>query len=209
LTDPEPTGPAAKMAAEPGGLLSQAEKLKGEVFALDRAVFDAIAAAPTPSLDDAMAWVSNAANNSKLWLAVGTALAASGGRGRSAAVRGLLAIGISSISINAVIKGLFPRQRPDRSSTGKGADVRMPASSSFPSGHAASAFAFATAASAELPQASLPLYLLATIVGYSRVHTGVHYPSDVLIGAVLGSAIATVVPVIIARGPRFLRRQGS
>jgi membrane-associated phospholipid phosphatase len=205
----ELTDSASKTPAGPGGLLSQAEELKGEVFALDRAVFDAVAAAPTPLLDDAMAWVSNAANNSKIWVGVATALAASGGRGRSAAVRGLLAIGISSISINAVVKGLFPRQRPDRSSTGKGADVRMPTSSSFPSGHAASAFAFATAASAELPQVSLPLYGLATVVGYSRVHTGVHYPSDVLTGAVLGSAIATAVPVIIARRPKFLRRQGS
>ena len=103
--------------------------------------------------------------------------------------------------INAGAKQLFPRRRPDRLQTNKGDNVRMPTSSSFPSGHAASAFAFATAASAELPQASLPLYGLATIVGYSRVHVGVHYPSDVLTGAVLGSAIATLVPMIINLRP--------
>jgi membrane-associated phospholipid phosphatase len=132
---------------------------------------------------------------------VATVLAASGSQGRRAAVRGLMAVGATSIFINAGAKNLFPRRRPSPSGTTKGANVRMPTSSSFPSGHAASAFAFATAASADLPQVSLPLYGLATIVGYSRVHTGVHYPSDVLTGSVLGSVIGTVVPAMIGRRP--------
>ena len=62
----------------------------------------------------------------------------------------------------------------------------MPTSGSFPSGHTASAFAFATAVTADLPQLALPLFGLATVVGYSRVHNGVHYPGDVMAGAVLG-----------------------
>jgi membrane-associated phospholipid phosphatase len=176
-------------------------QLVGEVDALDRAVSAAIADTPTPALDGAMTWASNAANHSKLWVTAAAALAATGRQGRRGAVRGLVAVGISSLTINAVVKVLLPRRRPERSGTGKGDHVRMPTSSSFPSGHSASAFAFATAASTQLPQASLPLYGLATIVGYSRVHTGVHYPSDVLTGAVLGSAIGTVVPIIFARRP--------
>jgi membrane-associated phospholipid phosphatase len=66
----------------------------------------------------------------------------------------------------------------------------MPRSSSFPSGHAASAFAFATGAGNAQPVLSSPLRAVATLVGYSRVHTGVHYPADVLAGAFIGASAA-------------------
>jgi membrane-associated phospholipid phosphatase len=69
----------------------------------------------------------------------------------------------------------------------------MPGSRSFPSGHTAAAVAFAIGAGRELPHARLPLEALAALVGYSRVHTGVHYPGDVLAGALLGATIAEVV----------------
>lgn len=70
--------------------------------------------------------------------------------------------------------------------------MRMPDSASFPSGHTASAVAFATAVGVVLPPAAVPLQVLAMAVGYSRVHTGVHYPGDVAAGAVLGIASAAV-----------------
>jgi undecaprenyl-diphosphatase len=66
----------------------------------------------------------------------------------------------------------------------------MPTSTSFPSGHAAAAFAFATGVGQVLPGAGFPLRALAGLVAYSRVHTGVHYPGDVLVGALLGAALA-------------------
>ena len=55
----------------------------------------------------------------------------------------------------------------------------MPTSTSFPSGHAASAFAFAYAVGRRIPALAVPIRLLAAGVAYSRVHTGVHYPGDV------------------------------
>ena len=60
--------------------------------------------------------------------------------------------------------------------------VRMPSSTAFPSGHSAAAFAFATGVGQVLPAAGVPLRVLAALVAYSRVHTGVHYPGDVLVG---------------------------
>ena len=69
----------------------------------------------------------------------------------------------------------------------------MPESASFPSGHTASGFAFTNAVAHTLPAAAGPLGLLASVVGYSRVHTGVHYPGDVIIGAVVGTAIGEAV----------------
>ena len=66
----------------------------------------------------------------------------------------------------------------------------MPRSTSFPSGHSASAFAFATGVAAAAPAAGIPLSALAALVAYSRVHTGVHYPVDALVGSVTGGALA-------------------
>ena len=68
--------------------------------------------------------------------------------------------------------------------------VRMPVSTSFPSGHSAAAFAFATGAGHVMPMAAIPLRLLATAVAYSRVHTGVHYPGDVVAGSLIGVSLA-------------------
>jgi undecaprenyl-diphosphatase len=85
-------------------------------------------------------------------------------------------------------------------------EVTMPHSTSWPSGHAASAFAFATAAGAASPWAGAPLAALAALIAYSRVHTGVHYPLDVIAGAVAGIAAAPVAAAATRRlhplGPR-------
>ena len=78
---------------------------------------------------------------------------------------------------NLAGKGLLRRARPNRAGVPvpAGRKVRMPGSTSFPSGHSASAFAFATAVGDELPLARLPLHALAAAITYSRVHTGAHY----------------------------------
>jgi undecaprenyl-diphosphatase len=118
-----------------------------------------------------------------------------GSRGRRAALNGVFAIGVASASVNLGIKPLARRRRPARTEPTRLQDrhVPMPASSSFPSGHAASAFAFAAAVSRELPQVAVPIGLLAGAVAYSRVHTGVHYPGDVVIGSIIGAAAAAAV----------------
>jgi len=65
----------------------------------------------------------------------------------------------------------------------------MPASTSFPSGHSASGFAFAAGAAEAMPQLGIPLRALAAAVAYSRVHSGVHYPGDVVVGSLIGMAV--------------------
>ena len=165
-------------------------RLTGEADSLDHAVYDAIANTPTPTLDVPARWLSKAANYSVLSILIAGVLAILGGhRGRHAAARGLTAVGATSI----VVKPVFARRRPRRSRAIASRGTPMPSSGSFPSGHTASAFAFAAAVTVDLPRLALPLYALATAVGYSRVHTGVHYPSDVMAGAVLGLTVGTVV----------------
>jgi undecaprenyl-diphosphatase len=164
-----------------------------EAKAVDTAVYGAIAASETPSLDVAMRGLSRAADHSKLWFATAAAMALLGGsRGRLAARNGLISLGIASGFTQLVAKPLTTRRRPPRRDTEELArrHVQMPRSSSFPSGHAASAFAFATSAGNAQPMLSASLRAVATLIGYSRVHTGVHYPADVLAGAFIGVSAA-------------------
>jgi membrane-associated phospholipid phosphatase len=171
-----------------------------ELTRLDTAVYDAIATTPTPGLDRTMRRVSDAANYSRLSIASAALLALGGGRrGRRAAVGGLAAVSATSAVVNLVVKPLGRRRRPDRAALDVPVQrqVAMPRSRSFPSGHTAAAIAFADGASFELPAAGLPLHLLAAVVGYSRIHTGVHFPGDVVAGAVIGSAVADVTSSVI------------
>jgi membrane-associated phospholipid phosphatase len=101
---------------------------------------------------------------------------------------------LTSAVVNLVVKPLARRRRPDRADheVPSARHVPMPASRSFPSGHAAVAFAFAGAAGGVMPVVSLPLHALAGLVAYSRVHTGVHYPLDVIVGSLLGASLGQV-----------------
>jgi membrane-associated phospholipid phosphatase len=167
-------------------------RITRDVAAVDRSIYRAIARTATPALDPAMKGLSRAADHSLLWLAIAGVLGAVPGRCRSAAKTGVASIVVASVTTNVLAKTLFSRRRPDRAaaSVPLARQVRLPHSPSFPSGHAASAFAFATAVGREVPALALPLGLLATAVGYSRVHTGVHYPMDVMVGASVGIAAA-------------------
>lgn len=164
-----------------------------EAKAVDTAVYGAIAATESPALDTAMRGLSRVADHGVLWFGVAAGMATLGGPGgRTAAVRGLAALGIASTFANLVAKPLTTRRRPEREELEELArrHVPMPRTSSFPSGHTASAFAFATGAGGAQPALSAPLRALATLVGYSRVHTGVHYPADAIAGAFIGVSAA-------------------
>jgi undecaprenyl-diphosphatase len=156
---------------------------------LDRALYGAVARNRTPFLDAGFARLSRAADYSRLSLTAATVLALAGGpRGRRAAGRGLASVAVTATVVNVALKPLTRRRRPTTALARP--LVRMPRSRSFPSGHTAAAFAFATGAARALPPAALPLHALAALVGYSRVYTGVHYPVDVASGALCGMALA-------------------
>jgi membrane-associated phospholipid phosphatase len=182
------------------------EAWRDDADRLDVAVYAAIAATPTPAMDEALRRLSRAADHSRLWLACAVMLGAAGGsRGRAAATDGLVSVGLASAVVNLALKPLGRRRRPDRHlhAVPVGRQVAMPRSTSWPSGHSASAFAFATGVGSAWPAAGIPLSAAASLVAYSRVHTGVHYPSDAIAGAVSGVALA---PVAVTAARRLIPR---
>jgi membrane-associated phospholipid phosphatase len=79
---------------------------------------------------------------------------------------------------------------------------------SFPSGHTTTAFAGATMLAALAPRYRVAWYALACLIGYSRLYNGVHYPTDVLAGALLGSATALLLLAGVRRRSRRVQRRG-
>jgi undecaprenyl-diphosphatase len=86
--------------------------------------------------------------------------------------------------------------------------VPAPHDGSFPSGHAATSFAAATVLSAAAPRLTPVWALLATAIAFSRVYVGVHYPLDVVAGAVLGVLIALLMLAAARRRSRAATRSG-
>ena len=169
---------------------------------VDVAAYQAVAATSTPALDGPLRVLSGAANYSRLSMAAAGLLALAGGaRGRRAAVAGLASVAVASATANVVAKLATRRRRPARVDLGvlEARHVPMPESTSFPSGHSASAFAFSSGVAHVWPSAAVPLRALAAVVAYSRVHTGVHYPGDVLAGSVLGVGAAAVTTRVLDR----------
>jgi undecaprenyl-diphosphatase len=181
-----PSGAEPEPARRPSAWLRDAERV-------DVAVYAAIARTPTPALDHAMAGLTRAADYSRLSIGAAAIIATVGGRrGQRAAASGLVSVGVTAVIVNLVLKPLGRRRRPDRvaEQVPVARHTRMPISTALPSGHSATAFAFATGVGHVLPAPAIPLQGLAALVAYSRVHAGVHYPADVIGGALAGTVLA-------------------
>ncbi|TDD95476.1 phosphatase PAP2 family protein [Actinomadura rubrisoli] len=181
----------------------------------DRWAFDRVAAARLPGLEYVLPRLSRFADHGVLWFTTAGALALSRrARLRRAALRGSVGIAVASPMVNILGKQAFRRKRPV-------VDLvppirirwKLPTSHAFPSGHSASAAAFATGVALEAPPAlAVPVAATAAGVAFARVYTGAHYPGDVLaglgIGALAGLGTRLVWP---ARPPvaRVTRAEGE
>jgi undecaprenyl-diphosphatase len=153
-----------------------------------------------PKLDPVFYGLSSAADHGLLWLLVGAGRAAR--RGEPAiALRMGAALGVESLLTNGPIKAMFRRVRPDDDHPDEGPlpyGMHRPITSSFPSGHAASAF---TAATLLAGGPTTPLWFaLAGAVAASRVYTQMHHTSDVVAGAALGVTLGLIARRLVPVG---------
>lgn len=116
----------------------------------------------------------------------------------------LAAAGAAAVAdgLSTLLKHITERARPPLADPSIQALVALPDSPSFPSGHAATAFAAATAVGVLHPRFRAPLLALAVMVAVSRVYLGVHFWSDVVVGSLLGVAVGLTTA-------RFFRRGGT
>src|SRR5467141_572177 len=166
--------------------------------AWDRRLFQRLTRRERRIVDTNLKRMSNSAKRSVLWLAIAALVALLGGRrGRRAALRGVISIALTSTLVNLPLKYLARRDRPPMRRGDRPLPVSLPGSFSFPSGHSASAFAFAAGVALEDPRLLGPILPLAGGVAYSRVHLRVHYPLDVLAGVVIGTMMGLASEPIV------------
>ncbi|MFJ6416624.1 bifunctional phosphatase PAP2/diacylglycerol kinase family protein [Paeniglutamicibacter sp. NPDC091659] len=163
----------------------------GRLATFDRFLVRAVSRQPSGPQDMFFSDLSAAATKGKLWFAIAGGFALVPGNPRRAAVHGLLALGTASAVTNLVFKTLLPRARPLPEDLPIFRFVHpQPTSSSLPSGHSASAVAFTLGVGLVSPALGVVLAPVAAGVAYSRIHTGAHWPSDVLFGSVIGVGAA-------------------
>lgn len=167
----------------------------GPVSDWDRGLFHLVAGRDWTVAGPLLPRLSRSANHGRLWFAVAAGLTATGGqRAKRGALRGVASLALASAAANTIAKRTVRRNRPLIDAVPIVRRLhRQPVTSSFPSGHAASAAAFAAGVALESRGWGLAVAPLAAAVAFSRVYTGVHYPSDVLAGAALGVGAAFAV----------------
>jgi undecaprenyl-diphosphatase len=117
-------------------------------------------------------------------------------------VQVVVAVGAADLAAD-VGKYFVHRHRPFEHQIGPSVKTH-----SFPSGHSATAFAGAVTLGALAPRYRVAFYAFASLIAFSRLYNGVHYPTDVVAGALLGAAIALLLRAAIRRGSRRGRRPG-
>jgi undecaprenyl-diphosphatase len=173
----------------------QRHNILSRLVALDCRLFEAAASRHWPGADPFLPRLSRSANHGLLWFGTAAAIAATRSpRARRAALRGTASLALASATINTVGKRSIRRARPILDVVPLTRQLkRQPITTSFPSGHSASAAAFATGVALESRRWGSAVAPVAAAVALSRVYTGVHFPSDVLAGAALGAGAAFAV----------------
>lgn len=193
------SGPAATTDAPvtTGGDGAPSGGLLGALGSFDEAVDAAVGRLRgRPAADTAAVVLSNLADYGFAWAVAAAVKGRRPGPARRRAVRALAVAGVASFGVNAAVKGVVRRRRPEGATSREG--VRTPTSSSFPSGHTLAAFCTAVVL-AETPGERAAYLAFAGAVAASRVHLEAHHASDVAGGAVIGAALGAVARRLLPR----------
>ena len=171
--------------------LSLSDGLRRAVGDFDNRVDDAFGRLRGNKTADRLFYGASAVgDHGMIWLALAGLRALRGPAHRKAAARAAIGVGVESLIVNVGIKSLFRRRRPpahlDFNHPHK---LRIPITSSFPSGHATSAFTAATLLSDGDPAMAPVYFAAATVIAASRVYVKIHHASDVLVGVGVGLAL--------------------
>lgn len=150
-----------------------------------------------PAADKLMLWVTRMGNGGLAWIVVSLVMIGLGWRQEGLLT--LLALTLTAVLINLVVKPIFTRKRPYEILETVRTRITPPFGSSFPSGHAASSFA----AASMLWFFNVPFrhwaLALALLIAFSRVYLMVHFPSDVLVGMISGIVISYLTYLLALR----------
>lgn len=171
--------------------------LNKTIQTLDVRLLQRVYARRHPVLDRLMSAVTRLGNGGAVWIAVGLLLILSG-RERRGGVLLICALVSGTLVCNVGIKPLVARLRPCDETPSLCMLSSRPNDYSFPSGHTMSSFTAATVLCCVSPLLGWSGLVLAAMIAFSRLYLGVHYPSDVLVGALLGVVNARLV--ILAAG---------
>jgi undecaprenyl-diphosphatase len=160
-----------------------------------------------PSVDRLFYGASALGEFGLLWVMLGAVRGLRGDRHWRAAVRVGAAVGVESVVVNAGVKSLFRRRRPVVDMA-RPYPLRIPVTSSFPSGHATSAFCAATLLADGDPYLAPLYYATATVVALSRIHVRIHHASDVAGGIAIGLALGRLGRRLVPLEPAASRNAG-
>ena len=155
-------------------------------------------------LDDVFVWLSRLGTWGGIWIALAVVVALV--LRRPPLVVAVVLADAAAQGVAGLLKTTTGIERPPRRYLDTHALVPVPHDGSFPSGHTTSSFACATVLAAVVPKASPGLFLLALAIGFSRIYVGVHWPLDVVGGAVIGTALGLGVVIALPRLGAVRRR---
>lgn len=165
----------------------------------DECVIDKISKLSTPLLDKVMIWITRLGNTGLIWAFIAFCFLFKKSY-RVVSLKIFFALVLTAIMSEFMLKHIFGRCRPSENLAKEELLLRKPKSYSFPSGHTVSSFACAMVLSLTFPHwwIIIPVFLLAVVIGFSRIYLKVHYPTDVCAGALVGVSFAFLVEFILS-----------
>jgi len=143
-------------------------------------------------LDVLMKLMSFLGDMGLLWIALGIILIINQ-KTRAAGIMTIITLGLTAGLNDKIIKNIIMRPRPYVTHFGLSILIEAQKSYSFPSGHASSSFAAATAITLFCGKKGALAYIPAALIALSRVYVGVHYPTDIFFGALLGTCMGILI----------------